>query len=361
MYDSDQSLSQSQSAHVTRALSVAAPLPLLPCICICQRLNTIRLKFNKNARKRLQFVSSRAGDVRKLRAVHPPALEDFFSRCCGGLVIFSTKGRRSPADEMGGGDFDGDTFFVIFGDSNRDIISAVQPIAPLDYADLAQSVGDEIRRAASRVSATSPVRRTSSAAVAGGPNMSAYSPSRVQGRAVAYGSDGGAGGSAGGAGGSGGYSDVRSGEQGRKGAEVDRLGAMGGVDKQAPMVSAKKSRSIAFGGEGCPDLAGSQTALFAASKLPKCDTGRSSKPVPLCSSNTACKNQSMMPIEGSPAPVPANAPPTDPAEQAKVKVLPEATLRRLAENKRKAMEIREKKAKEFRQVSPALPRENCFN
>lgn len=75
------------------------------------------------------------GDIRKLQAVHHPRLASFFSATCGGVVIFSTRGVRASAAEMGGGDYDGDMFFVIFGE-NRDLIDEVTVVEPLDYSNL---------------------------------------------------------------------------------------------------------------------------------------------------------------------------------------------------------------------------------
>ena len=47
------------------------------------------------------------GDIRVLKAVQSAVLDDFFGDSCSGIVLFSTKGVRSSASEMSGGDFDG--------------------------------------------------------------------------------------------------------------------------------------------------------------------------------------------------------------------------------------------------------------
>eukprot|EP01041_Mallomonas_annulata_P005002 gene5002-10009_t len=50
------------------------------------------------------------GDVRKLICVENEVLEEFFNGTKGSIIIFSTQGTRSAADEMSGGDFDGDLY-----------------------------------------------------------------------------------------------------------------------------------------------------------------------------------------------------------------------------------------------------------
>ena len=54
------------------------------------------------------------GDIRLLTAVRNDKLSAFVSASSGGAIFFSTQGTRSRADEMGGGDYDGDTFIIIY-------------------------------------------------------------------------------------------------------------------------------------------------------------------------------------------------------------------------------------------------------
>ena len=55
------------------------------------------------------------GDIRKMKSKKNPQLDEFISSRKGSVIIFSTKGCRSAADMMGGGDFDGDMFLLIYG------------------------------------------------------------------------------------------------------------------------------------------------------------------------------------------------------------------------------------------------------
>ena len=74
------------------------------------------------------------GDVRKVRLVPPP---DELQRALGPLskrdsaIIFPTVGSRSLADEMAGGDLDGDTFSVIW---DAELVQAVQCVPALTEA-----------------------------------------------------------------------------------------------------------------------------------------------------------------------------------------------------------------------------------
>ena len=52
----------------------------------------------------------------------------------GGVIFFSTQGDRSPADEMGGGDFDGDKYLIMYGDNV--FVSPVQQVEA--YVDESQ-------------------------------------------------------------------------------------------------------------------------------------------------------------------------------------------------------------------------------
>jgi hypothetical protein len=67
------------------------------------------------------------GDIRKLRAVTHPLLDALFGGSSNPVVVFSTQGPRSQADMMGGGDFDGDEYCVIY---NPEIVNAVRTVEP---------------------------------------------------------------------------------------------------------------------------------------------------------------------------------------------------------------------------------------
>ena len=57
------------------------------------------------------------GDVRVLRSVHLPELDHLVD-----CVVFPTNGERPHADEMAGGDLDGDKFFVCWVSKQLKII-----------------------------------------------------------------------------------------------------------------------------------------------------------------------------------------------------------------------------------------------
>eukprot|EP01041_Mallomonas_annulata_P003187 gene3187-6288_t len=63
------------------------------------------------------------GDIRVLNAVENAELSHYLQQTNGGVIFFSTKGRRSSADEMSGGDFDGDLYLVIY---NQDVVQHVR-------------------------------------------------------------------------------------------------------------------------------------------------------------------------------------------------------------------------------------------
>ena len=67
------------------------------------------------------------GDVRVLESVLNNELKQFFAGTHG-VIIFSAKGLRSSADEMSGGDFDGDEYIVLYG--NNAFIEHVQEKDP---------------------------------------------------------------------------------------------------------------------------------------------------------------------------------------------------------------------------------------
>ena len=74
-----------------------------------------------------------SSDIRKLTAVRDEKLNNMYKNTLGGCIVFATKGLRSAADEMSGGDFDGDTYLVIF--TNDELMDTFQPIVdPFDYS-----------------------------------------------------------------------------------------------------------------------------------------------------------------------------------------------------------------------------------
>mmetsp|Transcript_31394 Transcript_31394/g.45155 ORF Transcript_31394/g.45155 Transcript_31394/m.45155 type:complete len:656 (-) Transcript_31394:111-2078(-) len=70
------------------------------------------------------------GDIRVLRAVNHVILAAFVQDTNGGVIFFSTKGRRRPADEMSGSDYDGDLFIVLFGDDQ--MVESVEAVEPFE-------------------------------------------------------------------------------------------------------------------------------------------------------------------------------------------------------------------------------------
>ena len=86
------------------------------------------------------------GDVRMLTAVYKPELADFFKGSCGGVIIFSTKGTRSAGDEMGGGDFDGDRYLVLFG--NNQFTNHIKQVEPYNYVALKNRAKEYVLAAA---------------------------------------------------------------------------------------------------------------------------------------------------------------------------------------------------------------------
>lgn len=75
---------------------------------------------------------SHPGDVRVLESVKNSALSEFLRGTCGAVIFFSIHGERSPADEMGGGDYDGDEYLVLWGRS--DFVGMVQQVAAFGAA-----------------------------------------------------------------------------------------------------------------------------------------------------------------------------------------------------------------------------------
>ncbi|KAL9224539.1 hypothetical protein vseg_000564 [Gypsophila vaccaria] len=66
------------------------------------------------------------GDIRVLKATHQKALEDIVGNSKYG-VFFSTKGRRSLGDQMAGGDYDGDMYWV---SRNPELLKYFKPSEP---------------------------------------------------------------------------------------------------------------------------------------------------------------------------------------------------------------------------------------
>ncbi|KAH9619567.1 hypothetical protein KSS87_000894 [Heliosperma pusillum] len=66
------------------------------------------------------------GDIRVLKATHQKALEDIVGNAKYG-IFFSTKGRRSPGDQMAGGDYDGDMYWV---SRNPELLRYFKPSEP---------------------------------------------------------------------------------------------------------------------------------------------------------------------------------------------------------------------------------------
>ena len=62
------------------------------------------------------------GDLRKLEAVTTVEMVKFVENTRGGVIFFSTKGKRSSADMMSGGDFDGDIYKIIY---NKEILKYI--------------------------------------------------------------------------------------------------------------------------------------------------------------------------------------------------------------------------------------------
>jgi RNA-dependent RNA polymerase len=65
------------------------------------------------------------GDIRVLNAIYLPGCHDLTD-----IIAFPTKGPRPHADEMSGGDLDGDKFFVCW---DTDIVTPVKQVKPLSY------------------------------------------------------------------------------------------------------------------------------------------------------------------------------------------------------------------------------------
>lgn len=92
-------------------------------------------------------------DIRRLTAVRNQKLSQLYKNSVGGCIVFATQGDRSAADEMSGGDFDGDTYLVIY--KNDELMETFQPIAvPFDYTLQPESTPAAPNRSAPPTSAT---------------------------------------------------------------------------------------------------------------------------------------------------------------------------------------------------------------
>jgi hypothetical protein len=75
--------------------------------------------------------TSYPGDLRLFTAVSHPLLEkNSISSSNGGVIVFSTKGDRAPADQMSGGDYDGDLFLISYNDESG-FLDYFEPVPPL--------------------------------------------------------------------------------------------------------------------------------------------------------------------------------------------------------------------------------------
>jgi hypothetical protein len=86
----------------------------------------------------MRFPLLHKDEIRMLHAVDNAALSAYCEDTCGGVIFFSTHGMRSAADEMGGGDFDGDRYMVMFCDNifteaveRSDAVPPPEPPPPL--------------------------------------------------------------------------------------------------------------------------------------------------------------------------------------------------------------------------------------
>jgi hypothetical protein len=73
------------------------------------------------------------GDIRKLKAVSHPLLCALVGDSSNPVIFFSTQGARSQVDMMGGGDFDGDEYCVIYNQSIVKTVCTVEPYNAAEY------------------------------------------------------------------------------------------------------------------------------------------------------------------------------------------------------------------------------------
>lgn len=98
------------------------------------------------------------GDVRILNAVYRPELAEFFKGSCGGIILFSTKGNRSAGDMMGGGDFDGDRYLVLFG--NNQFTNHIKQVEPYNYVSLKQKAKEHVTSMTAAIMSSPRAKRT---------------------------------------------------------------------------------------------------------------------------------------------------------------------------------------------------------
>jgi hypothetical protein len=77
------------------------------------------------------------GDIRKMTYRDVPDLKKFVDGRKGAVIFFSTKGTRSCADMSGGGDYDGDTFLIIYG--NNVVVQSFKESVPYNYGGSSSS------------------------------------------------------------------------------------------------------------------------------------------------------------------------------------------------------------------------------
>eukprot|EP00981_Chlorochromonas_danica_P003083 scaffold614_cov157-Ochromonas_danica.AAC.1 len=83
------------------------------------------------------------GDIRVFQATYCEQLAELVEHTNGGVIFFSTRGDRAPADMMSGGDYDGDKFVVIY--SNHQDLKQIQVTKPYEEpknVDLSDSTPD---------------------------------------------------------------------------------------------------------------------------------------------------------------------------------------------------------------------------
>jgi hypothetical protein len=69
------------------------------------------------------------GEIRMLQAVSSDILCALLADTSGGVILFSTQGKQTPAAYMSGGDFDGDKYYVIY---NKQITEAITEADPFE-------------------------------------------------------------------------------------------------------------------------------------------------------------------------------------------------------------------------------------
>lgn len=101
---------------------------VLPRSSLCQPVNVIT-----GSSLVTRFPMKYPSDIRRLEAVSNDKLLDLMQHSCSGVILFSILGKRSAADEMSGGDFDGDQYLVMYGKNL--FIDHVKPVDPMAVED----------------------------------------------------------------------------------------------------------------------------------------------------------------------------------------------------------------------------------